>query len=378
MHRSSPRLRRQSRVIMHAFVIGGVACGGDRGAPIVGPVTQQFITAASVGGTKATRRADSPPDPAAGAQIAVRFLNRAKAGGTGLIAIQPSAPIARIVLAIEGTAKDYFEIVSPAATGGEVLVSVVFAAKPSSPAFNLRIAAAGTAQGNVGEYAVLPVDLSPRQDNPRIGLSFTALAFDGFIGLSPPASQSVAITNTGTGALDRLSVGTITFSPSTAPWLSASLGAQVAPTSLTLRPSTTALARGTYTATVPVISLAADASPRPVTVTYQVGTIPTIRFSSDPVSVTASGFSVDERRTVQITNSGDGQLTGLSIGTVEYDREPPRWLTVSLSSTTAPTTLSVRVFGVGISNGTYTASVPVRSSVPNVAAKTLRVQFEKR
>jgi len=378
MHRSSPRLHRNARVIMHAVFFGAVACGGDGDSGIVGAVIPQFITEASlVGGAKATRRPDVPPEPVAGTQITARFLNRTKAGATGVIAIKSATPIARIVLAIEGTDKDYFEIVSPSAIAGEVSVAVAFSGKPSTPTFNLRIAAAGTTQGNVGEYAVLPVDLTPRQDNPRIGLSATALVFNGFIGASLPAGQAIAITNTGTGTLDRLSVGTIAFSSSAATWLSASLAAQVAPTSLTLRPTTTSLARGTYTATVPIISLAADASPRPVTVTYQVGTIPTIRFGADPVAVTASGFSIDERRTVQITNSGDGQLTGLSIGTVEYDREPPRWLTVTLVSTTAPTTLTVRVFGVGIPNGTYTASVPVRSSLPDVAAKTLRVQFVK-
>jgi hypothetical protein len=384
---------------MRALVLlCAVACGGgDDDPPIVGPVTPQFITAASVGNTKATRRPDVPPDPVAGPQIVARFLNRTKAGGTGLIAVQSATPIARIVLAIEGTPKDYLEIVSaspftrytdaslaqpaesPAAAASEIVVSVEFAANPSTRVFSLRVAAASTAQGTIGEYAVLPVDLTPQSDNPRIGLSRTALTFDGTISSSPPASQPVAITNGGTGTLDRLSIGTIGYSATaTTPWLSVVLSGQRAPATLTLRPTTTILPRGTHTATIPVVSLAADASPRLITVTYRVATPPVIGFSPESVVlVPNTAITVVARQSIQITNGGDASLTGLSLGSIAYDGTPPRsWLTVSaLSRSTAPATLSVTASALGVSDGTYTASLPVRSSLPNVDAKALRVRF---
>jgi hypothetical protein len=67
-------------------------------------------------------------------------------------------------------------------------------------------------------------------------------------------------------------------------------------------------------------------------------------------------------RTVAITNSGTGSLTGLAVN-IRYSSGQPRgWLSASLSGTTAPATLLLSASQSGLAPGTYTAVVDVSSS----------------
>src|SRR5262249_53914105 len=66
------------------------------------------------------------------------------------------------------------------------------------------------------------------------------------------ASQMIDITNAGGGILHGLAIGTIVYGPGATGWLTASLGAAIAPTSLTVALSS-APPTGTYTATIPIL-----------------------------------------------------------------------------------------------------------------------------
>jgi Rieske Fe-S protein len=102
---------------------------------------------------------------------------------------------------------------------------------------------------------------------PSIQLSATTLALNSSIG-SSPAAQTVQVTNGGGGTLGALSVA-ISYGAGATGWLStSSLSGLSTPSTLTVRPVSTALTVGNYTATI-TISGAGVAS-RTVTVTLSV------------------------------------------------------------------------------------------------------------
>jgi hypothetical protein len=109
--------------------------------------------------------------------------------------------------------------------------------------------------------------------SPVIVLNPTAVTFSTYRGGTLPGQQVVAITNGGGGTLTGLT-GDIDYGAGAANWLGGNLG-PTAPTQVTLRPTTTALAAGTYTAVVNVRSAVAGVAPKTVNVTYVVSSFTT-------------------------------------------------------------------------------------------------------
>lgn len=108
---------------------------------------------------------------------------------------------------------------------------------------------------------------------PRISFSTSTVFFSGIVGGGNPGAIPVDISNSGTGTLSGLSVGTIGYgNGQPATWLNASLNTTTAPAVLTLTATLGALPEGTYNATVPVSSSASGVanSPQNVTVTFHV------------------------------------------------------------------------------------------------------------
>lgn len=103
---------------------------------------------------------------------------------------------------------------------------------------------------------------------PAIALSASAVQFDGTVGESDPPPATVDVTNGAGGDLTQLAVGTITYSPGAADWLTATLGGSTAPATLTFTAATALLTTpDTHSATVPIVSDVATNSPQTVTVT---------------------------------------------------------------------------------------------------------------
>jgi hypothetical protein len=84
---------------------------------------------------------------------------------------------------------------------------------------------------------------------PALSLSPTTHSFNALLGATDPASGTVSVTNSGGGTLSGLSIGTINQS-----WLGASINQSTAPATVTISPSISGLAVGTYNGTVPVLS----------------------------------------------------------------------------------------------------------------------------
>ena len=115
-------------------------------------------------------------------------------------------------------------------------------------------------------------DPGPAPPAPTISVSTRFIIFAATGGGANPASQVVAIINTGTGSLSGLSVPISYAAGQPAAWLSASLSQATAPASLTLSAASAGLAAGTYRATAAITSAAAGVtnSPVPVSVTFTV------------------------------------------------------------------------------------------------------------
>jgi hypothetical protein len=79
---------------------------------------------------------------------------------------------------------------------------------------------------------------------------------------------------------------------------------------------------------------------------------------------------------ITITNGGGGTLSGLSAGTITYGAGATGWLQApTLSTTTAPATLTVQPVTGALTAGTYTATIPVQSGVASNSPQTLTVTF---
>ena len=214
--------------------------------------------------------------------------------------------------------------------------------------------------------------VAPAPTSPLIGLAPASLNFTGSAGGANPASQTVQVTNAGTGTLSGLGLGTISYGAGATGWLTASLGAATAPATLTVQPNIAGLAQGMYSAIVPVTSTVAGNSPQPIQVTLTVAQAPTIVLSSSAVGFTDTlGGALPAAMAVTITNGGSGTLP-LALGAISYGAGATGWLSGSLSANSAPATLSLQVLAA-LAPGQYTATQPILGTGAANSPQTLTV-----
>ncbi len=129
----------------------------------------------------------------------------------------------------------------------------------------IRVSAPGT--GNASQTIAVTLVVIDTTTPPAIQLSSSALTFSTPVGASP-AAQTIQIINSGSGTIGAIAVS-IAYGAGATGWLSTSaLSGTSTPSTLTVRPVTTALAVGTYTATVAVSG--AGVTTRTLTVTLTV------------------------------------------------------------------------------------------------------------
>ena len=212
---------------------------------------------------------------------------------------------------------------------------------------------------------------------PTIGLSPDSLDFAAIPGGTDPTPATVQVDNVGGGTLSGLTVGTITYGAGASGWISsATLDLTTAPATLTVQAAVGALVGGTYTATIPVASASAVNTPQPVSVTFTVTNQAAIQLSRTTASSIAPHLGGNPATTlVNITNSAGGTLTALS-ASVSYGAGASGWLNLSLSSTTAPATLTLAPVTGSVPIGTFTATVSVASPVAVNTPRTIAVTFQ--
>ena len=209
---------------------------------------------------------------------------------------------------------------------------------------------------------------------PIIGFSNDAPQFAAQANGAIPAAQQVTVSNIGTGTLAGLSA-IVSYGPGATGWLNIGMPGTVAPVTVTLQPSNTALAVGTYFAFVTFSSTDPTVRPDTVTVSYVVAQGPIIGLSRTTVGATAQAFATTpDVELVTITNAGQGTLTGLSTS-ISYISAQTGWLSASLNSTSAPATLTLTANASGLAAGTYSATVNVNSSEVGVTSQAVTVTF---
>lgn len=143
--------------------------------------------------------------------------------------------------------------------------------------------------------------------------------------------------------------------------------------------SPTSGASVTLTAVAPgpaTVTATSEGVTRDVAVTVQPDPVITFTPTAGALGSTAGGGN-PAPQTITVSNSGGGTLSGLTAGTVSFTTgQPAGWLTAAFEgTTTAPAPLTLRATTGALAIGTYTASVPVSSSVAGVVAKNLAVSF---
>ena len=210
-----------------------------------------------------------------------------------------------------------------------------------------------------------------------IAVSSTSVDFNAFATAGLPDSQTVAITNVGEDSLTGLTVDSISYGAGATNWLTASLTGTDAPAQLVLRPKTTALAPGSYTATVSVSSPVVTTGPQFVAVRFTLGRPAAIALGTSTVSFTAQqGSAVPAQQSVAVTDTGDAPLTGLGVGTITFTPTSVNgWLTASVNPNSAPASLLVRPNTTALAPGDYSATVPVTSTIAGVTPASLTVNY---
>ena len=210
---------------------------------------------------------------------------------------------------------------------------------------------------------------------PVLTLSTTSLSFFGAASGSNPAPQSIAISNGVSGPLTGLSVtAPVAGNGQPATWVTAVLGSTAAPTSLTFAVNTAGLAVGTYTASVNLSAPNAQSSPRTIALNLTVSLNAAIALTPGSVARSVQVGSAPVVVPIAVNNGGGGSLTGLSLGATQYGTgQPAGWLLARLSGTQAPTQIDLTLGNTTLPLGTYTATLPVLSSLPGVPSVAMAI-----
>jgi hypothetical protein len=189
---------------------------------------------------------------------------------------------------------------------------------------------------------------------PTLKLSTTTVTFTATqAGAALPGAQTIAVTNSGGGTLAMPTVA-VTYG-SGAGWLVSSVAADGAGWTITVRPSTTALAPATYTATLEVASAGATGSPASVSVSWEVTANPNPVLAADPATlafVGQTGQPDPATQDIQVSNVGGGTLDPITVGTSEA------WLSASVSGNVVTVGASVG----SLTDGSYLGTVTIASA----------------
>ena len=167
---------------------------------------------------------------------------------------------------------------------------------------DITLAAAGATGSPKTVTVTLTVD---PPTPPALSVSPAALSFSAVAGGSNPAAKTLSVSNTGGGSLDwTASEG--------ASWLALSPASGTNAGTVTVTPSISGLAAGTYTEDITLAAPGATGSPKTVTVTLTVDPPPPPVLSVTPTTLafTATVGGTDPAaKTVAVSNTGSGSMS---------------------------------------------------------------------
>jgi uncharacterized protein YjdB len=215
-----------------------------------------------------------------------------------------------------------------------------------------------TATALGGASGSTAVTVSP----PTITATPASLSFSWQVGATPPAGQTLSITNAGGGTLSWAATKSST-------WLNLSAASGNAPSSITASVTTTGLMAGTYRDTIWVSSPGAANTPLPVPVAFTVIAQSVISLSPPHLTFTSlQGGANPASQTVGISNAGGGALGWSASGGSWSVGSGLIQLTVSPSTGSAPSTITVAAsISSDVPPGTYTVYKGITVSAPDAA-----------
>jgi uncharacterized protein (TIGR03437 family) len=264
-------------------------------------------------------------------------------------------------------------------SGAWLSVSPASGTAPATLAVSVDISglAAGTYNGNI-QVAAAGVAGSPQSigvtltitSGPILSLAATSLVFSATQGGANPASQPVALNNTGGGTLNW------TASVSSGAWLSVSPASGINAATLTVAVNIAGLAPGTHNGAIQVNAAGAAGSPQTISVRLTVAAsgTPVIAASSTAVAVAVAMGENPQPLSVQVQNAGTGVMNWTAVAQTDSGGN---WLAISPTSGTAPANVTVTMTPGGVAAGLYTGriviTVPGAANSPFTIAVTLAV-----
>ena len=224
-----------------------------------------------------------------------------------------------------------------------------------------------TASGAANTPQNIPVTFTiTAAPTPTIGLTPTALSFTAVQNGAVPASQSVTITNAGTGTL-------AWTASSNMAWLKVNSATSATGTNagtLTVSVNQTGLITGTQTGVISITASGATNTPQNIPVSFTITAAPVppaIGASPSSLSFTAQqGGSNPAAQTLTVSNTGGGTLSWTASDNVS-------WLTVSPASGTGNGTVTVSATLSSLATGTYTGAITL--SATGASTVTIPVSF---
>jgi hypothetical protein len=202
---------------------------------------------------------------AGGANPAAQTVSVSNSGGGTLSGLTAS------VAYTAGQPSEWLTATLSASTAPSTLTLTATTGSLAAGSYTASVAVAAPVAVNSPQTVTVTFTLSA---GPQISLSSSNLTFNVTQGGPDPSFQTIGISNSGTGTLSGLNIGTITYGPGASGWLRApqlNLTTASASTSLLVQTQPLDLIRpGTYTATIPVQSAVAGNSPQNLYVTLNV------------------------------------------------------------------------------------------------------------
>jgi hypothetical protein len=291
-------------------------------------------------------------------------------GGTG-----PLSGLGANVSYAAGQPAGWLALTIGGSTAPATLLLTPSTAALAAGTYHATVSVTSPMASNSPRTLAVTLTVTPPAPSPLIVLSASSRSFSATQGGANPAAQSVQVTNGGGGTLSGLARSITYQAGQPAGWLTATLSGTTAPSTLSLSAATGTLAAGTYNASVAITSAVAANSPQHVAVTFTV-TAPVVP-PVIAVSVTQRNFSATAgganpvNQQAQVANSGGGTLSGIQVS----ESPSASWLAVTLSSTTAPATITFQVTTGTLAAGTYGTTVLVSSPVANNSPVSVAVTF---
>jgi hypothetical protein len=197
---------------------------------------------------------------------------------------------------------------------------------------------------------------------PALSVTPSSLSFSGTQGGSSPAAKTLSVSNAGGGTMSWTAA-------ESASWLSLSPTSGTNAGTITVTPSITGLAAGTYTTDVTVTAAGVSGSPKTIPVTFTVDppAPPVLSVTPSSLSFSATqGGSSPAAKTLAVSNTGGGSMDWTA-------SESATWLSVSPGSGTNAGTVTVTPSITGLAAGTYTTDVTVTATGASGSPKTIAV-----